>query len=173
MLRASWPSKFTPRPGAGRDSCPDAQRVIEKKVHCGSIYNAQEHTRVPIHHQQELPQKVQNHAKLNNDLRIHTREDILSKSNYIINTTVGTGQGYDREEGWGTRVREEYAVCISQLLELYYYLCLIKVLKHSYVGTKCFTIHNERMNYYSETQSVVRIHRSQVTLNQFSFPTSG
>lgn len=27
---------------------------------------------------------------------------------------------------------------------------LIKALKHSYLETKCFSIHNERMNYCSE-----------------------
>lgn len=84
--------KFISRPGAGRD----AQRVTEKKfIAAESIMSK---NTPECHHQHEISQ-VQNHAKPNNGLRIHTGKGILSKSNYRINATVGTGHGYDREEG--------------------------------------------------------------------------
>lgn len=67
----------------------------------------------------------------------------------MINTKVGIMVITEKRSngpGSGRSTQRVSLVLIIQLLGLYYYLYLIKVLKHSHVLMKCFTIYSKREN---------------------------
>lgn len=77
----------------------------------------------------------------------------------MVNTNVRIMiiiQRTSSEPGSERSTQRASRILIIHLLELFYYQYLIKVVKHSHVLMKCFTMNCKRMNYFPEVQSGLR-----------------